>query len=138
MPDKRHVFVVVGWDHALLVSRGWYFVWRPPWSIWFLFVTCLAIILPKADKEAADLLGLCLLCVTVVSGLTVPALCTSVAMPSSPSSRRPGLVPVLFRSRRSSSSVESSSALDYWNSRAKHFGRPRVTRVTSSLAAMDT
>lgn len=30
--------------------------------------------LPKTDEEAANLLGLSLLCVAVVSGLTVPAL----------------------------------------------------------------
>ena len=34
----------------------------------------MAIMLPKTDEEAANLLGLCLLCVTVVSALTVPAL----------------------------------------------------------------
>ena len=34
----------------------------------------LAIMLPKTDEEAANLLGLCLLCVAVISGLTVPAL----------------------------------------------------------------
>ncbi len=30
--------------------------------------------IPKTDEEAANLLGLCLLCVAVVSGLTVPVL----------------------------------------------------------------
>ncbi len=30
--------------------------------------------LPKTDEDAANLPGLCLLCVAVVSGLTVPAL----------------------------------------------------------------
>ena len=34
----------------------------------------MAIMLPKTNEEAANLLGLCLLCVAVVSGLTVPAL----------------------------------------------------------------
>jgi lipopolysaccharide exporter len=34
----------------------------------------LAIMLPKTDEEAANLLGLCLPSVAVVSGLTVPAL----------------------------------------------------------------
>ena len=34
----------------------------------------LAIMLPKTDEEAANLLGLSLLCVTVITGLTVPAL----------------------------------------------------------------
>ena len=34
----------------------------------------MAIMLPKTDEEAANLLGLCLLCVAVVSALTVPAL----------------------------------------------------------------
>ncbi len=34
----------------------------------------MAIMLPKTDEEAANLLGLCLPCVAVVSGLTVPAL----------------------------------------------------------------
>ena len=34
----------------------------------------MAIMLPKTDEEAANLLGLCLLCVAVISGLTVPAL----------------------------------------------------------------
>lgn len=34
----------------------------------------LAIMLPKTDEEAANLLGLSVLCVAVISGLTVPAL----------------------------------------------------------------
>lgn len=34
----------------------------------------MAIMLPKTDEEAANLLGLSLLCVTVITGLTVPAL----------------------------------------------------------------
>jgi len=34
----------------------------------------LSISPPKTDEETANLLGLCLFCVAVVSGLTVPAL----------------------------------------------------------------
>jgi hypothetical protein len=104
-----------------LVSGRWYFVWRPPWSIWFLFVTCLAIILPKADKEAADLLGLCLLCVTVVNGLTVPALYFGGdALLSLLRAPGPGsylALVLLFVFVRG-----AFLALSNRNSRAKHFG----------------
>lgn len=94
----------------------------------------LAIMLPKTDEEAANLLGLSVLCVVVVSGLTVPALYFGGdAILSLLRAPRPGSYLVLV-----SPFVFISGAflaLNYWNSRTKHFGRLSVARVTSSLAA---
>ena len=55
----------------------------------------LAIMLPKTDEEAANLLGLSLLCVTVITGLTVPALYFG-GDALLPLLRAPGLAPYLI------------------------------------------
>jgi hypothetical protein len=81
----------------------------------------LAIMLPKTDEEAANLLGLCLLCVAVISGLTMPALYFGGdALLSLRGAPGPGSYPVLV-----SSFVFVSGAflaLSNRNSRAKRFG----------------
>lgn len=93
----------------------------------------LAIMLPKTDEEAANLLGLCLLCVAVVSGLTVPALYFGGDALLS-LLRAPGLEPYLILVPVFVFISGVFLALNYWNSRTKHFGRLSVARVTSSLA----
>ena len=81
----------------------------------------LAIMLPKTDEEAANLLGLCLLSVAVVIGLTMPALYFGGdALLSLRGAPGPGSYPVLV-----SSFVFVSGAflaLSNRNSRANHFG----------------
>ncbi|GEM_PF-3825430 len=58
----------------------------------------MTILLPKTDEKAANLLGLCLLRVTIISGLTVPAHIPGAT--SSPlSSMRPNLAPIFSESR---------------------------------------
>lgn len=97
----------------------------------------MAIMLPKTDEEAANLLGLCLLCVATVSGLTVPALyfrgdalLTLL--------RAPGLGPYLILVPPFVFISGIFLALNYWNSRTKQFGRLSVAQVTSSLATTGT
>jgi len=94
----------------------------------------MAIMLPKTDEEAANLLGLCLLCVAVVSGLTVPALYFGGDAILS-MLRAPGLEPYLILVPVFVFISGVFLALNYWNSRTKHFGRLSVARVISSLAA---
>jgi len=89
---------------------------------------------PEDRQEAANLLGLCLLCVAVVSGLMVPVLyfggdaILSLLRAPGPGSYLVLVSPFVFISG-------VFLALNYWNSRTKHFGRLSVARVTSSLAA---
>ena len=97
----------------------------------------LAIMLPKTDEEAANLLGLCLLCVAVISGLTVPALYFGGDALLS-LLRAPGLGPYLILVPPFVFISGVFLALNYWNSRTKHFGRLSVARVTSSLATTGT
>jgi len=97
----------------------------------------MAIMLPKTDEEAANLLGLSLLCVGVVSGLTVPVLYfggDALLSFLRASDLGPYLIivpPFVFISG-------VFLALNYWNSRTRHFGRLSVVRVTSSLATTGT
>jgi len=97
----------------------------------------LAIMLPKADEKAANLLGLCLLCVAAVSGLTVPALYFGGDALLS-LLRAPGLAPYLLLVPPFVFASGVFLALNYWNSRTKHFGRLSAARVTSSLATTGT
>jgi len=97
----------------------------------------LAIMLPKADEKAANLLGLCLLCVAAVSGLTVPALYFGGDALLS-MLRAPGLAPYLILVPPFVFVNGIFLALNYWNSRTQHFGRLSVARITSSLATTGT
>jgi len=97
----------------------------------------LAIMLPRTDEEAANLLGLCLLCVAVVSGLTVPALYFGDDALLS-LLRAPGLTPYLILIPPVVFISGVFLALSYWNSRTKRFGRLSVAQVTSSLATTGT
>ena len=81
----------------------------------------LAIMLPKTDEEAANLLGLCLLCVAVVSGLTIPALYFGGDALLS-LLRAPGLGPYLILVPPFVFISGVFLALNYWNSRGNHFG----------------
>ena len=97
----------------------------------------MAIMLPKTDEEAANLLGLSLLSVTVISALTVPALYFGGDALLS-LLKAPGLAPYLILVPMFVFISGVFLALNYWNSRTKHFGRLSVARVTSSLATTGT
>lgn len=97
----------------------------------------LAIMLPKDDREAANLLGLSLLCVTVVSGLTVPALYFGGDVLLS-LLKAPYLAPYFILVPPFVFINGVFLALNYWNSRTKCFGRLSVARVTSSLTTIGT
>lgn len=97
----------------------------------------LAIMLPKTDEEAANLLILSLLSVGVVSGLTVPALYLSSDTLLS-LLRTPDLAPYLILVPPFVFVSGIFLALNYWNSRTRQFGRLSVARVTSSLTTTGT
>lgn len=100
-------------------------------------ITCLryelAIMLPESDEEAANLLGVSLMFAVMVSLLTVPIVWWGRGILLgwiNTSSLAPYLwlvpVAVLFSG--------IFTALNYWNSRTKQFGRLSIARVTTSLA----
>jgi lipopolysaccharide exporter len=97
----------------------------------------LAIMLPKTDEEAANRLGLSLLCVTVITGLTVPALYFGGDALLS-LLKAPGLAPYFILVPVFVFISGVFLALNYWNSRTRHFGRLAVARVTNSLAITGT
>ena len=97
----------------------------------------LAITLPKTEEGAANLLGLNLLCVAVVSVLTVPALYFGGDALLS-LLQVPGLGPYLILVSLFVFISEVFLALNNWNSRAKQFGWLSVAQVTSSLATTGT
>lgn len=97
----------------------------------------LAIMLPKADEKATNLLALCLLIVAAISGLTMPALYFwSGAIISL--LKAPGLDPYLILVPPFIFINGIFLALNYWNSRTRHFGRLSAARITSSLATTGT
>lgn len=92
----------------------------------------LSIMLPEKDEEAANLLGASMAFVILVSLLTVPL----VWWGKDPVIRwlnAPGLAPYLWLVPVMVFIHGVFLALNYWNSRTKHFGRLSIARVTSAL-----
>ena len=97
----------------------------------------LAIMLPKTDEEAANLLGLSLFFVLIITGISALIIFFTgdviVNLLNSPELKKYlWLIPL---------SVFVSGtflALNYWNSRTKHFGRLSIARVISSVATQTT
>jgi O-antigen/teichoic acid export membrane protein len=97
----------------------------------------LAIMLPKTDEEAANLLGLSLFFVLIITGISVLIVFFAgdviAGLLKSPELKKYfWLTPV---------SVFCGGiflALNYWNSRIKHFGRLSIARVVSSVVAQTT
>lgn len=95
----------------------------------------LSIMLPEKDEEAANLLGASMAFVILVSLLTVPL----VWWGKDPVIRwlnAPGLAPYLWLVPVMVFIHGVFLALNYWNSRTKHFGRLSIARVTSSLTTV--
>lgn len=93
-----------------------------------------AILLPKKDEEAANLLGMSFIIVAIVSSLTLPIVYFGgdlIAGLLGAPELRPCLIlvpPFVFVSG-------IFLALNSWNSRTKHFGRLAVAQVTQSFAS---
>jgi len=95
----------------------------------------LSIMLPEKDEEAANLLGVSLAFVILISALTIPL----VWLGKGPVIRwlnAPGLAPYLWLVPVMVFIHGIFLALNYWNSRTKHFGRLSIARVTSSLTTV--
>ena len=97
----------------------------------------LAIMLPKTDEEAVNLLGLSLFFVLIITGISALIIFFAgdviANLLNSPELRKYlWLVPpVVFING-------TFLALNYWNSRTKHFGRLSIARVVSSVVAQGT
>jgi len=97
----------------------------------------LSIMLPKIDGEAANLLGVSLCSVLIITAVTSLIIFFAddiiVRLLNSPELKKYlWLVPI---------SVFVSGvflALNYWNSRTKHFGRLSIARIISSVVAQTT
>lgn len=97
----------------------------------------LSIMLPKTDEEASNLLCLSLFFVLIITGISALTIFFAgdviAGLLNSPELKKYlWLVPV---------SVFVSGtflALNYWNSRTKHFGRLSIARVVSSVVAQTT
>jgi O-antigen/teichoic acid export membrane protein len=97
----------------------------------------LAILLPKEDREASNVFGLCLLCATVVTGLTVCGLYFGGGILVS-YLNAPDLVPYLVLVPPMVLVHGVYISLNYWNSRTKKFGRLSISRVIGALASTGT
>lgn len=93
----------------------------------------LAIMLPKNDKAAANLLALSLLCAISFSILIIPIILLAVP-PLLDLLKIPNLVSYIWLIPLSTFFSGAFQALNYWNSRTKHFGRLSIARVISSVA----
>lgn len=95
----------------------------------------LAIMLPKKDEEAANLLGLSLFFAALVSALTLPVIWIGgnrIALLLN----SPGLEPYLWLVPPYVFASGAFMALNYWNSRTRRFGRLSVARVASSIVTL--
>lgn len=97
----------------------------------------LAIMLPKDDREAANVLGLCLLCAVLVSLLTIPCIYFGGDVLLS-LLKAPNLAPYLILIPLIVFIGGVFLALNYWNSRTKLFGRLSIAQVISSLSGTGT
>jgi lipopolysaccharide exporter len=93
----------------------------------------LSIMLPESDEEAAILLGVSLLFTLLISLLTVPVIWWGQA-PLLRWLNAPELRPYLWLIPIFVFVTGLFLALNYWNSRTKHFGRLSIARVSSAVA----
>ncbi len=98
-------------------------------------VACLryefAIVLPKSDEEAANVFGLCILLLTVISILLIPALILSQNYLED-ILNAPELGPFLIFIPPMIFLSGAFLALNFWNTRTRHFHRLAIAQVTRS------
>ena len=92
----------------------------------------MAIMLPERDEEAANLLGVCLGFTLLISLLLIPIVWCGRA-PLVKWLNAPSLESYLWLVPLVVFISGVFLALNYWNSRTKHFGRLSIATVTSSL-----
>jgi len=96
-----------------------------------------AIMLPKSDEEAVNLLAVSLGAVVVVTTLTLlliwPARNFIVQVLNAPD-----LLPYLWWLPPVILASGAFQAFNYWNSRTKHFGRLSIARILASVTSLGT
>lgn len=104
-------------------------------------VTCmryeLSIMLPKSDEEAANLFGVSLVFVVATSLLTIPLLWIFHG-PLLRLLNAPALAPYLWLVPVAVLVSGLFLALNYWNTRTRHFGRLSIAQVTNSVTTTGT
>lgn len=94
----------------------------------------LAIMLPERDEEAANLLGVSLGFTVLISFIMIPIVWWG-RIPVADLLNTPVLAPYLWMAPVAVFLGGISMALNYWNSRTRHFGRLSIAQVTNSLTA---
>lgn len=94
----------------------------------------LAIMLPKDDEDAVNLLGLCIIMVTIITGLTAIGLFLGGDALFALLNAR-DLAPYLWLIPPFIFISGLFLALNYWNSRTRHYGRLSIARVTSVITS---
>ena len=97
----------------------------------------LAIVLPKSDEEAANLFGLCMLLVLVVSIATIPLLII-LEQPLVQFLKAPQLGQFFWLIPPTLLISGTFLALNYWNTRTKQFKRLSIARISSSFSTTGT
>jgi lipopolysaccharide exporter len=92
----------------------------------------LAIMLPKKDEEAANLLATCFISIALISLLLVPLIWFCGA-PLAGLVNSPHLASYLWLLPLAVSASGAFLALNYWNSRTKQFGRLSIARIISAV-----
>jgi lipopolysaccharide exporter len=93
----------------------------------------LAVVLPKSDKEAANVFGLCLFIVVLMSLVSIPFLIV-VQEPLVQFLKAPQLEPFFWFIPPMIFLIGAFLALNYWNIRTKHFYRLAIAQVMKSCA----
>ncbi|MFC2015943.1 oligosaccharide flippase family protein [Chloroflexota bacterium] len=94
----------------------------------------LAIVLPETDEEAANLLGVSLGFVVMITLLTIPIVWFGRWLIAG-LLNAPALAPYLWLLPPLVAISGTSAALGYWNTRTKHFGRLSISKIASSVVA---
>jgi O-antigen/teichoic acid export membrane protein len=96
-----------------------------------------AIVLPKSDEEAANVFGLCMLIVVFFSLATIPFLIV-LQQPIVQFLKAPQLSHFFWLIPPTLLISGTFLALNYWNTRTKHFNRLSIARVLSSFSTTGT
>jgi len=97
----------------------------------------LAIMLPEADEEGANLLAVSLGFVLLITGLTVPVVILGRPLLLH-LLKAPALGPYLWLIPAMVFFAGAFEALNYWNSRTRHFGRQSLAQVISTTSTQVT
>ena len=97
----------------------------------------LAIVLPKSDEEAANIFGLCMLLVVLVSIAIIPPLII-FQQPIMSFLNAPQLGQFFWLIPPTLMISGTFLALNYWNTRTKQFKRLSIARISSSVSSTGT